>query len=349
MKTIKLHDYQIRISDQLAELAVFIDMKKYSSVFVLVDEHTKQHCLPALSAAIPGAIVIEVPSGESHKNIATCEMIWKVLIEQHADRNAVLINLGGGVIGDMGGFAAATYKRGIAFIQVPTTVLAQVDSSIGGKLGVDFKYGKNLIGVFRNPELVFIHPPFLQTLPDRQYVNGFAEIFKHALIRDKAQWETLKDLDIRQCDIAQVVHDSLLVKQAVVAEDPFEKGLRKVLNFGHTIGHAIEACSLAHDADPLLHGEAVALGMIAEAALSVKLAGLPEAAFTEIRAVLKSVFPSRDVSAYAPDELIAYMRMDKKNAGTEIRFALPDAVGHSVWDIAAEEPDILEALHTVNA
>ena len=176
----------------------------------------------------------------------------------------------GGVIGDMGGFAASCYKRGIDFIQIPTTVLSQVDSSIGGKLGIDFKYGKNLIGLFQNPKLVYINKEFLKTLPKRQYINGFAEIFKHALIQDAVHWQTLKNIDIYNENIDEVLYQSLLVKKQVVEADPFEKGLRKILNFGHTIGHAIEAYSLENEANPLLHGEAIAIGMICEAYLSYK-------------------------------------------------------------------------------
>jgi 3-dehydroquinate synthase len=314
---------------------------------VLVDEHTKQYCLPQLAAVLPELITIEISSGEEHKNISTCELIWKQLIDHQADRQAALINLGGGVIGDMGGFAAATYKRGIAFIQVPTTVLSQVDSSIGGKLGVDFKYGKNLIGLFKDPELVFIYPPFLQSLPKRQFLNGFAEIFKHALVNDKEQWGRLKNLDIQKCDIAQVVHDSLLVKKNIVEQDPFESGLRKILNFGHTIGHALEAYSLEHDQEPLLHGEAIALGMIAEAWLSVQLCGLEINTFDEIRSVLALVFPKRDISVYDTGLLLEYMKMDKKNAGSKIRFALLKSIGQSVWDINVNEKQILDDIEAV--
>lgn len=157
--------------------------------------------------------IIETKSGEVHKNLETCETIWQQLIERNADRKAVVINLGGGVIGDMGGFAASCYKRGIDFINIPTTLLSQVDSSIGGKLGIDFKYGKNLIGLFRNPKAVIVSSTFLKTLPQRQYINGWSEIFKHALIKDKAQWQTYKRLDILNCDMNNIVYHSLQIKK----------------------------------------------------------------------------------------------------------------------------------------
>ena len=189
MDKISLSDYDIIFDDSLQSLAHFLSKNKYTSCFVLVDENTKQHCLPILQNVLQDVIVIETQSGEINKNLSTCEHIWQQLIQHNADRKALFINLGGGVIGDMGGFAASCYKRGIDFINIPTTLLSQVDSSIGGKLGIDFKYGKNLIGLFRNPKAVLISSQFFKTLPQRQFINGWAEIFKHALIQDKNQWE----------------------------------------------------------------------------------------------------------------------------------------------------------------
>ena len=184
---ISLKDYEIIFDDTISSLPNFLAEHKYSKVFVVVDENTKQHCLPILQNVLTAIEIIETKSGEIYKNLATCEFIWQQLIEQNADRKSVIINLGGGVIGDMSGFAASCYKRGIDFINIPTTLLSQVDSSIGGKLGIDFKYGKNLIGLFRNPKLVLVSSQFLKTLPKRQFINGWSEIIKHALIKDKAQ------------------------------------------------------------------------------------------------------------------------------------------------------------------
>ncbi|HMU99130.1 MAG TPA: 3-dehydroquinate synthase [Chitinophagales bacterium] len=344
MKTIELHNYNIIFDDTFKSLERFLDSKNYSKKIVLVDENTKEHCLPIFSKNIKSDVVIEIQSGEANKNIDTCELIWKSLIDYTIDRNAVFINLGGGVIGDMGGFAASCYKRGIDFIQIPTTVLSQVDSSIGGKLGIDFKYGKNLIGLFQNPKLVYINKEFLKTLPKRQYINGFAEIFKHALIQDAVHWQTLKNIDIYNENIDEVLYQSLLVKKQVVEADPFEKGLRKILNFGHTIGHAIEAYSLENEANPLLHGEAIAIGMICEAYLSYKKTGLSETELREIHQTLLSYFPKYNISKFPTDKIIQSMMMDKKNKGKNIQTALLNKIGNCVFDINIIEKEIADSL-----
>lgn len=344
MNRISLSGYDIIFDDALQSLADFLSVNKYASVFVLVDENTKEHCLPVLQTVITDVTIIETKSGEANKNLATCETIWQQLIENNADRKALLVNLGGGVIGDMGGFAASCYKRGIDFINIPTTLLSQVDSSIGGKLGIDFKYGKNLIGLFRNPKTVFISAQFFKTLPQRQFINGWAEIFKHALIQDKEQWNTYKTLDILYADMNEIVHKSLLIKKAVVEDDPFEKGLRKILNFGHTVGHAIEAYSLENEQNSLLHGEAIAIGMICEAYLSVKKSGLTESELEEIKTVLLKYFPKHDITAFDTDKLLSIMSIDKKNKGTTIMAALLPEIGKCVYDVALTKEEILESI-----
>jgi 3-dehydroquinate synthase len=316
----------------------------YSSVFVLVDENTKLHCLPVLDIVISGYTVIETKSGETNKNIATCETIWQQLIENNADRKTLFVNLGGGVIGDMGGFAASCYKRGVDFINIPTTLLSQVDSSIGGKLGIDFKYGKNLIGLFRNPKAVFISPVFFNTLPQRQFINGWAEIFKHGLIQDQDQWQQYKEIDVLHTDMNDIVFHSLQIKKAVVEADPFEKGLRKILNFGHTIGHAIEAYSLENEKDSLLHGEAIAIGMICEAYLSVKKSGLTESELDEIKTVLLKHFPKHDITAFDTEKLLSIMSIDKKNEGATILAALLPEIGKCEYDIVLTKEDVKESL-----
>ncbi len=345
MNKISLNDYEINFDVSLESLKDFLLENKYSAAFVLVDENTKEHCLPLLNAVITDYKLIETKSGEEHKNLLTCENIWQQLIEQGADRKSLIINLGGGVIGDMGGFAAGCYKRGIDFVNIPTTLLSQVDSSIGGKLGIDFKYGKNLIGLFRNPKLVIINTGFFKTLPQRQFVNGWAEIFKHALIKDKAQWEVYQQLDILQCNMNPVVYASLQIKKAVVEEDPFEKGVRKILNFGHTIGHAIEAYSLEHEAANLLHGEAIAIGMICETYLSVKKCGLNPADATAIRSLLLTYFPKHDISGFDTAALLDIMLADKKNEGARILFALLKEIGNCLYDVEVSQSEIVEALN----
>lgn len=345
MNKISLKDYDIIFDDSLQSLNSFLLSNNYSSVFVLVDENTKQHCLQVLEDVITDFKIIETKSGEVNKNLSTCENIWQQLIEDNADRKALFINLGGGVIGDMGGFAASCYKRGIDFINIPTTLLSQVDSSIGGKLGIDFKYGKNLIGLFKNPKAVFISAQFFKTLPQRQFINGFAEIYKHALIQDKNQWQKYKEIDILNTDMNEIVYPSLLIKKAVVEEDPFEKGLRKILNFGHTIGHAIEAYSLENEKDSLLHGEAIAIGMICEAYLSVKKCGLSENELQEIKTVLLKHFPKHDVSTFDTEKLLQIMSIDKKNEGAIIMAALLSEIGKCKYDIAISKEEIAQSLN----
>jgi len=345
MKIIELHNYNIVFDDTFKSLERFFKSKNYSKKIVLVDENTKKYCLPLLTNVVRVDTVIEIKSGEENKTLSTCELIWKDLIDNTIDRNAVFINLGGGVIGDMGGFTASCYKRGIDFIQIPTTILSQVDSSIGGKLGIDFKYGKNLIGLFQNPKLVYINKNFLETLSKRQYINGFAEIFKHALIRDAGQWQLLKQTDIYTENIDEILYQSLLIKKQIVEEDPFEKGLRKILNFGHTIGHAIEAYSLENEKNPLLHGEAIAIGMICEAYLSYKKTGLSEHELKEIQHILLPHFPKYDITKFSTESIIQIMLMDKKNNGNNIQAALLDKIGNSVFNINIIEKDIEESLN----
>lgn len=344
MNSIPLSDYEISFDDSLGSLNRFLSSANYSSVFVLVDENTRQHCLPILKSVMGDVVVIETKSGEENKHLSSCETIWQQLIEHNADRKALCINLGGGVIGDMGGFAASCYKRGIDFINIPTTLLSQVDSSIGGKLGIDFKYGKNLIGLFRNPKAVFISPVFFKTLPQRQFINGWAEIFKHALIYDREQWQQYKETDILHTDMNDIVYHSLQIKKRVVEADPFEKGLRKILNFGHTIGHAIEAYSLENENDSLLHGEAIAIGMICEAYLSVKRSGLTESELEEIRSVLLKHFPKRDIADFDTDKLLSIMSIDKKNEGANIMAALLSGIGSCEYDKALTRDEILESI-----
>lgn len=343
---LSLDDYEIVFDDSLQSLDDFISRKGYSSVIILADQHTEEFCLPLLqqhSRLAKQAKVISVPAGEQYKTLDTCEEIWAQMLSFTADRKSVLINLGGGVIGDMGGFAAACYKRGIDFIQIPTTVLSQVDSSIGGKLGVDFKYGKNLIGVFKNPSLVLISNLWLKTLPERQIINGYAEIFKHALIKDASQWNQLKAYkQLPLHDLSSILQPSLEVKRGVVEADPFEKGLRKILNFGHTIGHAVEAYSLENDTMPLLHGEAVAVGIIMESFISHQVCGLETDDMAEIASVLMQHFPAYKLHRDIVADLWPLMALDKKNDGKRVLAVGLKAIGDPVWDVEIT-PDLLRA------
>ena len=287
MEILQLPTYNIYAGDCRDAFPHWLADRKYSRIVIITDENTHAHCLPHFlkSSGISDYYNIIIPAGEQHKHIETCTYIWSEMLAAGADRRSLTINLGGGVIGDMGGFCASTFKRGMDFVQVPTTLLSQVDASIGGKLGIDFHLVKNCIGVFTDPQAVFVDPAFLQTLSYRELRSGFAEVLKHSLIADASQWQQLQAID----DLAgehwhQRIVNSLLVKKAVVEEDPFEKGIRKALNYGHTIGHAVEGWAL-HSENPLLHGEAIAIGMICEAYLSHLVCGLDIAAVEEITQV----------------------------------------------------------------
>ena len=250
------------------DLKLFFANHTFSKVAVIVDNNTKKYCYPVVADALPDHVTIEISSGEEHKNLNTCQKIWGTLTDNAFDRKSLVVNLGGGVIGDMGGFCAATYKRGIEFINIPTTLLAQVDASIGGKLGIDFQNFKNHIGVFQNPLRVFLDAKFFETLPKEELRSGYAEIIKHCLIRDSEKFDQITKSGYENLDFFELTKHSVQVKNDVVLEDPTEKGLRKILNFGHTIGHAIESYYLEKPGKKLLHGEAIAVGMICEAYLS---------------------------------------------------------------------------------
>lgn len=348
LQKITLSDYEIVFDEQLTYLAEFLSQKKYSEVIILADSNTAELCHPKLVELLPqlaAAPLIVTPAGEANKNLNACEEIWAKMLTAHADRKAVLLNLGGGVIGDMGGFVAACYKRGIDFIQVPTTVLSQVDSSIGGKLGVDFRYGKNLIGVFKNPALVVISTVWLQTLEQRQIVNGFAEIYKHSLIQAPEKWKILaRDLTIPPANFYEILHDSLLVKKAVVEEDPFEKGWRKILNFGHTIGHAVEAYSLENDENPLLHGEAIAAGMLMEAYIGTLTSGFAQEHLLEMEKVLLGQYGHYRVPNGIEKVLWNSMALDKKNAGARILAVVLKDIGQPDIDVEITQELLIKAL-----
>ncbi|MEC3878891.1 3-dehydroquinate synthase [Parapedobacter sp. 10938] len=344
--SIASNGYEVFFDNTLVALDNFLQTHHYSNVFILTDRNTSTHCLPVLQAAVPrlaGYDIIEVDPGEENKNIDFCVGIWKMMLDFGADRQSLLINLGGGVVTDMGGFAASTFKRGIDFVQVPTTLLSQVDASVGGKTGIDMDHVKNIIGTFTQPKAVFIATKFLETLAPRQLVSGFAEMIKHGLIADRDFYEGVKRKDAATMSLADIQH-SVAIKNNVVTQDPHEKGLRKILNFGHTIGHAIEGYSLAHDRDPLLHGEAIAVGMICEAYLAHRLNGLGQEALTDIIHTFRQHFPDYRYEKKIYGQLIALMKNDKKNAGDRIGFALLSDIGTCDIDVFVGEEAILESL-----
>ena len=326
---IQLDDYQIYIGDIEPSINDYLSNHPFSKVFVLVDDNTEQFCLPLLKRALPKYTlhVLRVPAGELHKNIHTAQTIWEQLMVAKADRKSLLINLGGGVIGDMGGFCAGTFKRGIQFVQIPTTLLSQVDASIGGKLGIDFAEIKNSIGLFKNPGAVFIDPVFLQTLSSREIRSGFAEIIKHSLINDLKQWEQLKQMKgLAEADWQAILSPSLKVKQRIVDIDPYEKGLRKALNFGHTIGHAVESYFLPTKAR-LLHGEAIAIGMICETYISQQLVGLAPEMAQEVEQFILQQYGKVEIPRNSYPQLLQLMKNDKKNEANTINFSCIAPIG----------------------
>jgi 3-dehydroquinate synthase len=312
---------------------------------VLADDNTARLCYPQLRAHLPEShIFIAVEAGEEYKTLASCELVWDVLTEARADRFAVLVNLGGGVVTDLGGFCAALYKRGIRFVQVPTTLLAQVDASVGGKTGIDFQNYKNQLGVFQAPAAVFIEPRFLTTLDPRQLKSGYAEVVKHWLIADAAEFEHHRREGFFVDDWTPIIRESVATKQRIVAADPLESGMRKVLNFGHTVGHALESYLLVQSGREILHGEAIAVGMICESWLSMKRGLLSETELDKIETFLFSVFEKVQFVTIETDAIAELALQDKKNAGATINCTLLEGIGRAVYDQPVTLREIGESL-----
>ena len=325
------------------DLKSVLDSKQYSSVFILVDTNTKKHCLKGFleySSIIPSA-VLTMPAGEENKNLISCQSLWEELSAEGADRNSVLINLGGGVVTDLGGFVACTFKRGIDFYNIPTSLLAMVDASVGGKTGIDLGALKNQIGIIKEPKGVIIAAEWLKTLAHEELRSGFAEMLKHGLIANPDYWETLKTIsDLSAQNLNGFIKPSVSEKTKVVLKDPYEKGPRKILNFGHTLGHAIESYYLTStEKARLLHGEAIAIGMVLEAYLSTKCSGLKAAAANEIKLTFKCFYPIIRISTEDQKAIIDLLRHDKKNKAGRINFVLLKAIGQP--DIDVEVPQEL--------
>jgi 3-dehydroquinate synthase len=330
------------------DLGTFFSGHKYSRIAVLVDENTKKHCYPLVQSVIPEHILIEIKSGEEQKNLNTCQYIWNELTDNAFDRKSLFVNIGGGVIGDMGGFCAATYKRGIDFINIPTTLLAQVDASIGGKLGIDFHNFKNHIGVFQDPLKVFLEKKFFLTLDPAELRSGYAEIIKHCLIQDHFKFDEIAQTPYQELDWFALSKHSVDIKNRVVAEDPTEKGLRKILNFGHTIGHAIESYYLDIEDKKLLHGEAIALGMICESYLSAKKLNLGESDLERITNYILSIYNLNAIEKEDIDGIIKLTKQDKKNEGDIIKSSLLNSIGDCTFNIEINHHEIEASINYFN-
>lgn len=316
--------------------------KTWDKVYVLVDENTNENCWPALYANqdfFTSAEIIALEAGEQTKSIEVCYQVWGALIETEATRNSLIVNLGGGMITDLGGFIASTFKRGIDFIHVPTSLLGMVDASIGGKTGINFDGLKNQIGTFTNPLFTLIDQNFLETLPEREFASGLAEVIKYGLIIDKSIIDILNS-DSWNDEIGTLIKTSVNIKKDVVASDFKEQGERKKLNFGHTVGHAFET----NAEGGLLHGEAITIGMIVESHISYKKGFITELEYKEIRVLIDKFFGIDDVSAFDIDELLDLMKSDKKNTDKGINFTLLTGIGTSVINQYVSEEEIRKSI-----
>ncbi len=325
MTSIQAATYPIHFNEKAyAELAGLIATKNYSSIFILVDDNTITHCYPRfiqLLATDKSIEVIQIDAGEVHKNIETTVGVWNVMTELGADRKSLLITLGGGVITDLGGFVASTFKRGIDFVNIPTTLLSMVDASVGGKTGIDLGVLKNQIGLFANPEMIVLDPEYLHTLDPREIRSGTAEIIKYGMTHDIRLFNEIKDNT--DLNIVDLIHRSIEIKNNVVLEDPKEQNVRKVLNWGHTIGHGVESYFLdSEHKENLTHGEAIAIGMVCEAFISSEILNFSKDKLKEIKEAIVTIYGKVEILEADFSAIMELMKHDKKNIGGEINFVL---------------------------
>jgi 3-dehydroquinate synthase len=355
MTPILSNNYYVNFQDDAyKKLNSFVANYNPSIIFVLVDENTNENCLPILLQKLECKVIIEIieiESGEENKNLDTCSGVWHALTELGADRKSLLINLGGGVITDLGGFVASCFKRGIAFVNIPTTLLSMVDASVGGKTGVDLGVLKNQIGLFSDPEMVLIDTTYLDTISERELRSGLAEILKYGLSYDVKLWNEIisfNELSIK--NISKLIHRSIQIKNEVVTEDPKETGLRKILNFGHTLGHAVESYFLETETkEKLTHGEAIVIGMITETFISKKLLNFPENKLAEIKEVLIKIYGKITIEPADYQPILDLLIHDKKNVGGKVNFVLLSDFEKFKLDCKVEKELLIAALDFYNA
>lgn len=341
-------EQRIIISKHLeSDLVVAISECNHDRIFVLTDETTHAACWPRIKEflTLRNAREIVIPSGDANKTLASLTHVWEELQRGNATRHSLLINLGGGMVTDLGGFAAATFKRGINFINIPTTLLAMVDASVGGKTGINFGGMKNELGAFHEASRVILDTQWLNTLDARNIRSGFAEMLKHGLLADEKAWATLLNFDLEQPDLtrlAAMLAESIAVKERIVSQDPQEKGLRKALNLGHTFGHAIEEWSLGHE--PLPHGYAVAYGLVCELYLSAVKTGFPTDKMRQTVAFIRDHYGAANITCDDYDRLTDLMRHDKKTRQGEINATLLAGFGQPRIDQCVAEDEAREAL-----
>ena len=329
------------------ELAEAITECEHDRIFVLVDETTNKLCWSLVKdyLCLKDAQTIVIGATDRRKNLETLVHVWESLQQGKATRHSLLINLGGGMVTDLGGFAASTYKRGINFINIPTTLLAMVDASVGGKTGINFGGLKNEIGVFNDAEFVLLDTNWLRTLDEENIRSGYAEMLKHGLIADDTMWAELINFNLAQPNLRQLasmLHKSVRIKERIVAEDPHEKGIRKALNLGHTFGHAFESWAMKRQ--PVLHGYAVAFGLIAELYLATTQTDFPTERMRQTVNFIRAYYGSLPITCNDYPELIELMHHDKKNRGNEINVTLLGGIGDIRIDQTITEEDIKEAL-----
>ncbi|MGB3774570.1 MAG: 3-dehydroquinate synthase [Leeuwenhoekiella sp.] len=349
MQAIAAKDYSVIFSENgYLEFNKILSDSDYSILFLLVDSNTHEHCLAHFLSNVETKVaieIIEIEPGESFKNIETCSGVWSALSELNGDRKSLMINLGGGVVTDLGGFVACTFKRGIDYINVPTSLLAMVDASVGGKTGVDLGTLKNQIGVISNPKMVLVDPWFLGSLPIEQLRSGYGEMLKHGIIADKSYWQDLikgkyDDLD----GVAKMIYRSIQIKNEVVLKDPKENNERKILNYGHTLGHAVESYFMNEAAEKqLLHGEAIAIGMILAAFISHKTTGLSEIDLHNITTGIFQFYEKAMFSDIEIEAILGLLKFDKKNSHGNIYFVLLEKLGEPVIDKKVSNDLIFDA------
>lgn len=346
--TIKTKHYPIHIGTNAGiALDAYLETKSYSRLFVLMDENTYTYCYPILSSdseKLLDAELFVIDPGEENKSIEVATQLWNSLTEAGADRHSLMINLGGGIVTDLGGFVATSFKRGMDFVNIPTTLLAMVDASIGGKTGINLGNFKNQIGFFSEPKQILIDERFLETLPENQIRSAYAEMLKHGLIADEKYWQALSEINsLNSENLIEYVQQSIQIKKMVVDQDPTEKGLRKTLNFGHSIGHALESFFMDTER-PLLHGEAVAIGMLAEAYLSVEILKMPPDHLERIETLIRKHFNPVHFETSQIEEIASLVLHDKKKEGSHLNFSLLKQIGQCEINQQVTKTQILNSL-----
>lgn len=338
---------KIIISKNISEaITTEVSLCEHDKIFIIADDTTAEKCLPSIKdiSALTDAELITIRPTDSHKSLDALASVWKALSDKHATRHSCVINLGGGMVTDLGGFAASTFKRGVNFINIPTTLLAMVDASVGGKTGINFNGLKNEIGVFNNSNAVIIDTDFLKTLDKENLCSGYAEMLKHGLISDRAMWSKLLAFDILTPNLKELqnmVASSIQVKERIVEEDPYEAGIRKALNLGHTAGHAFESFALRHNR-PILHGYAVAFGLVCELYLSCVKTDFPIDVMRKTVSYIKETYGNFTFTCNDYDELIELMKHDKKNTAGTINFTLLGGIGDIKLNQTATKQEMYE-------